>query len=187
MADTGKMKKGSAAGGRQKNTKKNSQAAGNRKSSSAASKKTGASGRSAGSFSAKKGESRLRDEITAILLIAAGMFLIVSVMTTAAGKFGEVLSHGLKGLFGVGAYILPFYIILYGLLILLKRMARVSGRSIFFLVLMYIDLVTLNAVRFDAVKIPQFSGEYLKNMYDLGSSLESAGAVGMGIGWLAVK
>lgn len=187
MADTGKMKKGSAAGGRQKNTKKNSQAAGNRKSSSAASKKTGASGRSAGSFGAKKGESRLRDEITAILLIAAGMFLIVSVMTTAAGKFGEVLSHGLKGLFGVGAYILPFYIILYGLLILLKRMARVSGRSIFFLVLMYIDLVTLNAVRFDAVKIPQFSGEYLKNMYDLGSSLESAGAVGMGIGWLAVK
>ena len=181
MADTDSTKKKTPAGGRRENTKKASSKTGSGKSSSGTAKKKESSTKTSGS------SSRLRDEVTAILLLAAGVFLMVSVLTSATGKFGEVLSHVLKGLFGIGAYILPFYIILYAILILRRRMARVSFRSIFFFVLMYLDLVTLNAVRFDAVKASRFSAEYLRDMYISGTSLDSAGAVGMAIGWPAVR
>ena len=181
MADTDSTKKRAPAGSRGADKKKSSSRSGRAKSSSGTSKRKEISVKSAGEG------SRLRDEVTAILLLAAGAFLMVSVLTTAAGKSGEVLSQVLKGLFGAGAYILPFYIILYAILVLRKKMARINLRSIFFLILMYLDLITLNAIRFDAVKAPHFNAGYLKNMYELGISLDSAGAVGMGIGWPAVR
>lgn len=189
MADSDRTKKRPAAGGQSNNTKKKSSASGGKqkKSSSQASKKTGAAAKTAGAMKKTSVGYRLRDEIIAVLLVALGIFLIVSVMTTATGKFGSVLSHVLKGLFGIGAYLLPFYIIVYALLVLMNRMAHINSRSIFFLVLMYIDLVTVNSVRFSAVSTPQFGAQYLKNMYLLGTSHDSAGAIGMGIGWFAVK
>lgn len=189
MADSDRTKKRPAAGGQSNNMKKKSSASGGKKktSSSQASKKTGAAAKTAGAVKKTSARYRLRDEIIAVLLVALGIFLIVSVMTTATGKFGSVLSHVLKGLFGTGAYLLPFYIIVYALLVLMNRMAHINSRSIFFLVLMYIDLVTVNSVRFSAVNTPQFGAQYLKNMYLLGTSHDSAGAIGMGIGWFAVK
>ena len=158
MADSDRTKKRPAAGGQNNNTKKKSSASGGKKktSSSQSSKKKSAVSKTAGAMKKTSAGYRLRDEITAVLLVALGIFLIVSVMTTATGKFGSVLSQVMKGLFGIGAYILPFYIIIYALLVLMNRMAHINSRSIFFLVLMYIDLVTVNSVRFSAVSAPQF-------------------------------
>lgn len=185
MADSDKKKKSSSSGGQKNNTKKGSTSSGGKKNSSAAGAARGKGASS--SASEKKAGSRLKDEITAVILVALGIFLIVSVMTTATGKFGMILSQVLKGLFGIGAYILPFYIIVYGLLVLMKRMARVNSRSIFFLVLMYVDIVTLNSARFTEVNALHFNMEYVKNAYISGTTLESAGVVGMSAGWLAVK
>ena len=135
----------------------------------------------------KSSGSRLRDEVIAVLLAALGIFLAFALMTDAAGRFGLVLARILKGMFGFGAYILPFYIILCAVLLLTNRMAHINGRSTFLLLLVYLDIVTANSVLFDAVEAQSFSVVYLKSMYSLGISLDSAGAVGMSIGWLVVK
>ena len=145
--------------GKKENNSKNRSAAsrGSGKNSSSGAKKStdstgsarknsaGASGskRSAVSGSASSGKkpkknpagSRMRDEIVAIFMVALGIFLLASLMTEATGEFGEIFSMVLEGLFGLVAYILPFFLIIYALLILMDRMAHVNSRSVFFSVL----------------------------------------------------
>ncbi len=201
MAGSDKKKKSAPADGKSSGTKKSSGKTGGSKvekngKSSAAARKTsqGASSKSAQRQAAGKtasgtgaGGFRLKEEVMSVILIAAGVFLAVSVMTSATGQFGAVLSYVLKGLFGIGAYILPFYIILYALLVLMKKMARINGRSIFFLILMYIDMVTVNSVRFSELTEQSFSLEFIKQMYRTGVELKSAGAVGMTVDWAAER
>ena len=66
-------------------------------------------------------------------------------------------------------------------------MAHINGRSTFLLLLVYLDIVTAHSVLFDAVEAQTFGLSYLKSMYTLGISLDSAGVVGMSIGWLVVR
>ena len=46
-------------------------------------------------------KSRIHDEIWAVVLIALGVFLAVSIQTTATGIFGAVLKSVLMGSFGL--------------------------------------------------------------------------------------
>jgi S-DNA-T family DNA segregation ATPase FtsK/SpoIIIE len=91
---------------------------------------------------------RLRDEIFAIILMAVGAFLIVALQTSAAGQFGEAMITLLKGCFGFIGYVLPYYMIVYGILLFAKKAARLGGRSIFFLILIFFLLTVINAGRF---------------------------------------
>ncbi len=131
--------------------------------------------------------NKMRDETVAIILIAFGIFLILSVMTKTTGRFGVILSDLLKGLFGISAYILPFYILVYAALILINRMAKINSRTIFFMILMFIDITMLNAVRFQEIKASKLSFGYIKDMFLAGAELKSAGAVGMILGNIVVK
>ena len=114
--------------GKKENNSKNGSAAsrGSRKNSSSGAKKStdstaSGSKSSAASGSASSGKkpkknpagSRMRDEIVAIFMVALGIFLLASLMTEATGEFGEIFSMVLKGLFGLVAYILPFFLIIY--------------------------------------------------------------------------
>lgn len=196
MIDSDRKKGGTAAA-----QKKTSSASGGKKSgrssssagkSSSAKKGAAKSGSKRTSSSApsvmkKSSGSRLRDEVTAVLLAALGIFLAFALLTNAAGTFGLVLARLLKGMFGFGAYILPFYVILCAILLLANRMAHINGRSTFLLLLVYLDIVTAHSVLFDAVEAQTFGLSYLKSMYTLGISLDSAGVVGMSIGWLVVR
>ena len=49
----------------------------------------------------------VRKEIIAIITVAIGIFVIVSLWAGSGGKIGELLSLFLKGMFGDVAYILP--------------------------------------------------------------------------------
>lgn len=163
-----KSKKGNSSAG--KRTQKNGNAAGDKKQKSVKAPKKNPAG------------SRIRDEIVAIFMVALGIFLILSVMTSATGEFGEIFSMVLKGLFGLAAYILPFFLIIYALLILMNRMAHVNSRSVFFSVLLYIDITALNSARFAPGNSEQAWAAYVKEMFYIGYSMKSAGAVGMAIG-----
>ena len=131
--------------------------------------------------------SRMRDDIVAVFLIALGIFLILSVMTDATGQFGSIFSMIIKGLFGVTAYILPFFVLIYAVLVLMRKMAQINIRTVIFTVLMFIDFTMINAVRFDQVRAEKFSIAYIKEMFTLGTELDSGGAIGMAIAWPVVK
>ncbi len=197
-------KSGSAASSGSKNGSKKKSRSGAKKSSGtstgasgkkstasgSASKKTASVSKKAAPAVAASGKkpkknpagSRMRDEIVAIFMVALGIFLIVSLMTEATGEFGVIFSMVLKGLFGRVAYILPFFLIIYALLILMNRMAHVNSRSVFFSVLLYIDMTMLNSAFFVKQGINQPWMGFIKDSFYSGHTLKSAGAVGMTLG-----
>jgi len=131
--------------------------------------------------------NRLKDEISSIIILAIGAFLVVSLQTEAAGQFGVAISILLKGCFGMAAYILPYYLIIYGLLLFAKRTAHISGRSVLFLLLIFLMITILNSSRYLTDTNYSFSLKFLSEMFDLGATLTSGGAFGMTIGLLLIK
>lgn len=154
-------------------------------------------GRPKGSGTKKKGSpepvtprvgSRLLDEIWSIILLAMGVFLILALQTAAAGAVGMAASNLLKGCFGLAAFLLPYYLIAYGILLFLGKMAHVSGRSLLFLVLIYLSLTVLNSARFfDPEQAYALRPALFSELFQEGILLESGGAIGMILALLVEK
>lgn len=132
-------------------------------------------------------KSRLKDEIWAIVILALGSFLVIALQTEAAGQFGRIISDLLKGMFALVAFALPYYLILYGLLLFLKRAAHISGRSLLFLALIFLMATILNSARFLTLDSMGFSISFLRDSFDQGVLLKGGGAFGMTLGLLLQK
>jgi len=127
----------------------------------------------------KKADRRLIDEIWAIIAIAIGVFLIIATFTSGAGQFGEMVGDCLKGLFGFVAYIVPFYLIIFGILLFARQTVSISVKTSLLLLLLLFMFATMNSVRFvDAEKIV-FTLKAIKEFYASGVVLESGGFFGM--------
>ncbi|MGN1415242.1 MAG: hypothetical protein ACI4XF_00220, partial [Oscillospiraceae bacterium] len=50
-----------------------------------------------------------------------GVFLIVASFTGGAGRLGELIDLCLKGLFEFMGYVLPFYLIVFGILLFARQ------------------------------------------------------------------
>ena len=131
---------------------------------------------------------RIKDEIWAIIIIALGIFFLVSLQTEATGQFGIAISIFLKGTFGTVAYALPYMMILYGLLLFAKKTSHLNGKSLIFLIIIIFSISIINSYRFlgdySSVK---FSFQYIRDIFDTGTSLTSGGFIGMLFGNLLVK
>ena len=159
-----------------------SSSGGSRKKSAASASKSGKAAKSAQTGKKPKKNpagSRMRDEITAVIMVALGIFLLIAVITDAAGGFGEVLSMVLKGFFGRCAYILPFFLIIYALLILMNHMAHINSRTVVFSLLLYEDLALLNSAFYSDLDSQLSLGKYAGDMFYAGVKLESGGVLGM--------
>ncbi len=154
---------------------------------SSASKNSGKQNAGAGKKANMQSGSRLKDEIWAIVIIALGIFLVIALQTTAAGELGSVISMGLKGCFGIIALALPYYLILYGLLLFTKRTNHINGRSIFLLILILLMLTILNSARFlESQPSQSFALSYVSQWFFSGINLQSAGAFGMVTGYFFI-
>ncbi|MDR1245622.1 MAG: DNA translocase FtsK [Clostridiales Family XIII bacterium] len=164
----------------EKNTKKriSADAAG-----SAEKKPRGTASRKA---AAAKRTGRLRDEIYAIIFMAVGAFLIIAMQTSAAGQFGEAMKTLLKGCFGFIGYVLPYYMIVYGVLLFAKKAARLGGRSVFFLILIFLLLTVANAGRLITEDFT-FEISTLTSLFDRGAAGEGGGFFGDLIGMGLIK
>ncbi|NCB41736.1 MAG: DNA translocase FtsK [Clostridia bacterium] len=87
----------------------------------------------------------LHDEIWAIVIIAIGVFFAISLQTETAGQAGIVVQSVLFGCFGRIAYGLPYYLILYGLLIFSRKASYMSIRSIICVVILFLFVSIMNA------------------------------------------
>lgn len=96
----------------------------------------------------KDNRERIKDEIAAILIMVAGIFLTISLHTHFAGTIGTEVSNILKGLFGHGAFIAAYFLMLYSLLIFADKTRPFKGRSIFLLIIMFLFMVLINGGRF---------------------------------------
>ncbi len=177
-----KRKPGRPPGSKNKNTKSNAKGKSSSRSNSA---------KSTASRSARAAESkvngRVKDEIVAILIIAVGVFLAIAFHTTLAGAVGTALSDVFKGLFGFAAYILPYYFIVYGILLFAKKTIHTGTKSVILLLIIFFMISLINSGRFITDEV---INDGLFNMavhYNNGMVLDDGGVFGMVLGKIIVK
>ena len=127
----------------------------------------------------RKADKRVMDEIWSIIAIAIGIFLIVATFSGGAGQFGEMIGNGLKGILGAIAYVFPFYIILYGVLLFAKKTVHISLKSGALIFIILLMMTIMNSVRFIDVKAIELTWQAMKAFYTTGVHLTSGGFIGM--------
>lgn len=135
----------------------------------------------------KKADKRVIDEIWAIIAIAIGAFLIVAIFTEGAGKVGELIGDALKGVFGHMAYVLPFYLISFGILLFSRKTSHFSLKAVGLLFTILLMLSTMNSMRFMDAEGMVLSWKAAKGFYTGGVKLMSGGFVGMILAILLIK
>lgn len=153
------------------------------KSTAKATDKAAKAAASAGPVS-ERGQ-RIKDDIIAILLLAFGIFLLVALFSDLAGAVGHAISNGLKGSFGLGAFLLPVILIGYTILVFMSMNRPVRIRSIIVLIISFLLIDMMNAARFlDNAEFGLFS---FKDVYKDGLLLKNGGVFGMYAGKLVDK
>ncbi|MBR5741700.1 MAG: DNA translocase FtsK [Firmicutes bacterium] len=130
---------------------------------------------------------RIHDEIGAIVCIALGVFLIFAMQTTKVGVVGSALKSVFLGVFGRVAFVLPYLLCVYGLLLLFKLVKPMAKRSLLLFIAVFLLLSAADSVRFVKDAEFVFSWEAIKGWYASAQTLESGGSWGMAIAMLLVK
>ena len=147
-------------------------------------KKTGSSTKGA---EPRSTDGKVLNEIWAVILLGIGAFLVIALQTQAAGAFGHLISNVLKGIFGLTALILPYYLILYGILLFTRKAPRIGLRSLLFLLMIFLSITVINAGRFLGATMPPVTLDSLTTVYQMGITLTGGGVVGMFVGGLLVQ
>lgn len=135
----------------------------------------------------RKADKRVMDEIWAIIAIAIGVFLIVATFTEGAGQFGEMIGNALKGVLGFIAYIFPFYMIIYGVLLFAKKTVHISLKSGALIVIILLMMTIINSIRFIEPEKLKITWDAMKSFYTTGVQLTSGGFIGMTSATFLVK
>lgn len=132
---------------------------------------------------------RIRDNIFAVLFIVLGVFLVLAFQTSLTGSLGSGLGRFFNGCFGMAAFILPYYLIVFGILIFVRGTIHVSLKTVILSAVVFLMIAIINSGRFIDVKDFEYYfgfgafGKY----YSSGVKLESGGLFGMYFGSLLAK
>ena len=132
----------------------------------------------------KESAARLKDIIWGICYIALGALIFFAVQFHAAGEVGNIVGDILKGMFGLLGMILPWYLIILGILMITRVFMHFSMKTLIVSLALLFLLCLLNSGRFID---PQNIGFDIVRFYEEGVELESGGAVGMTIGSVIAK
>lgn len=150
---------------------------GSKNKKKSANSRSKSSGKTAVSKSGYAVESRVKDEIAAVIILALGAFMAIAIQTKLAGAVGEKTGLFFKGLFGLGAVFLPYIMIGYGIFAFIKATSRFRGRTVFLLVLLFLMVDLINAARFvTGMKYGIFG---ISEVYNQGGALINGGVFGM--------
>ena len=183
MAETKKRGPGRPPGSKNKNTKSKS---------SSASLNTATAGRSKQEHIEQlrlefEKDKRTIDVIWSITLIAIGVFLFCTVVRKSTGALGAKIHDICLGLFGIMGYVLPFLFILAGVLLIMKKLQHINGRTAICGTLIFFQMCILNSYRFINEKSLTYGFADIVKYYKMAVDGEKGGAIGMEIGSIVVK
>lgn len=127
---------------------------------------------------------RVNDIIWGLVFIAFGAFIFAALQFRVAGEIGNAFGGIIKGLFGHVAYVLPWYMMVVGLVLIIGKAAHFSWKTSIGIFVIFISLCVLNSARFID---DDFLNFFIKNFYLSGKRLESGGVCGMSIGIALIK
>ncbi|MBQ1489613.1 MAG: DNA translocase FtsK 4TM domain-containing protein [Eubacterium sp.] len=121
----------------------------------------------------------LYDMIWGLVCIAVGAFIFIAVKFQAAGEFGNALGEVLRGIFGLIGLVVPWYLILVGILLVIHKVSHFNAKKIVVCILLLLMVCILNSARF----IDEANLVYaFKAFYQDGTSLIGGGLFGMTLG-----
>lgn len=132
-------------------------------------------------------DKRNIDVIWSITLFALGLFLFITVVMNSTGSFGRAVHDVCNGLFGIMAYVLPFFVFLIAALLLLGKLRHIGTGTAIFSILIYINMCVLNSARFIDTEELRYGFHDIADFYRTGVDGYMGGAVGMEIGSILVK
>ena len=118
--------------------------------------------------------------ISAIILIAIGAFLIISLQTDLAGVLGSFIATFLKGLGGITGYMVPYILIVYAVLQIFGVVKPVNILKFIELFGFHLSFILMNSARY--VKNNAAGSPGFKEIYQQGADLEGGGLLGMYLG-----
>ncbi len=127
------------------------------------------------------------DVIWSITLIALSLFLFFTVVMDTTGSFGRTIHNVCMGLFGIMAYVLPFMILIFALLMLTQKLQHAGGRTLIFSALIFISFCILNSCRFIDENSLAYGFGDVADYYLMGVDGDKGGVIGMELGSLLVK
>ena len=133
----------------------------------------------------RRADKRVVDEIWAIITIAIGIFFAVSVFTNGAGQLGNILENFMTGVFGLIAHVLPFILIIFGILLFAKATSHFNVKTFLLFLLLLIMICSAWSIHF--ISSTDFSFSLIKHFYESGVDLTSGGVIGMLVATLLVK
>lgn len=124
-----------------------------------------------------KSKDNRKYEIAGVIIIGLGIFALLSIYTSSAGIAGVYFHRLLMGLFGVVAYIMPFLIIITGILTIMTYYKKINGAKLG-LVLLFIVLA-FNLIHLLYIKEFKFMGflTFILDSYAKGIEARGAGAL----------
>ncbi|MEF9921694.1 MAG: DNA translocase FtsK [Anaerovoracaceae bacterium] len=132
-------------------------------------------------------DRKLIDEIWAISCIAVGIFIFAAMQFNAAGQFGNMIGDFLKGIFGIVAYILPWYLMGFGTLLFLHKTVHLTWKTAVLVFVVLLMLCLLNSVRFIDEGNLKVAFSTISIFYAKGITLKGGGVFGMFCGTLLIK
>lgn len=124
------------------------------------------------------------DNIWGVILVALGIFLVFALQLHKAGEFGDILDSFLKGMLGMVAFILPWYLLVLGILLLANKTSHLTSLNVSGFIIILLMFCLINCGRFiDPQHIYFDMGEF----YRKGIELKSGGLIGMPLSSIIVK
>ena len=130
----------------------------------------------------------IQSEVISIIIIAAGVFFVLSMLTNACGKVGISVSNILKGILGKVSYVLPFFMIVLGILVFAQKTALISWGSFIASFFFFVFLSAGVSGFLEPLKTAEtysITKEAIKEVYAMGSS--SGGVIGVTVGALLLN
>ena len=132
-------------------------------------------------------DKRNNDVIWSITLIAIALFLFFTVVMDTTGSFGMTVHDICNGLFGKMAFVLPFLVLIFALLLLGGKLSHINTRTAIFSLLIFINMCVLNSYRFIDPEDIRFGFKDMVDFYIYGVDGKKGGVIGMEIGSILAK
>jgi len=132
-------------------------------------------------------EKRNNDVIWSITMIAIALFLFFTVVMDTTGSFGTAVHNICNGLFGKMAFVLPFLVLIFALLLLAGKLSHINTRTAIFSLLIFINMCVLNSYRFIDSNDIRFGFRDMMDFYLYGVDGKKGGVIGMEIGSILAK
>ncbi len=127
--------------------------------------------------------------ISAVVMAALGVFMMISIYTRLAGALGRGICFAVMGLFGFAGFFLPFFFIVFGILIFAERREDTGRMKTVLLLLgifiMFAATISIESAGNDAAF--SFGTDWLKACFNNGEAGQGGGLVGMLTAYLMVK